>query len=513
MGVLCVGLLRSARLLIYTEIPYTLIYMDFIDKISADLLQNIGLGVLTLIVPVGIYVLEDRESKNAKYSELDRAIKIRLIDGGSFLIELGWIFLPLIFWNSVGLFVKLVILLSWATGIYLILKRVVKIYKKWVVLNDKDRDEIRLEILRSEKFDERMLAVAWDSIWSAKDMGTTTEEYFQIFSKKIEKCLKEGDKTNLDIASNLLRIFNSNFDNRGSIFILIFYDFFPKILIWHKEVWVKEYNLLGEKDDLNLWACYSEIIDKLNFAIRKTIERSLADRHSYILFKHLKSHLDKNGEEVIKKNGHDYEYLHSLPIFGELIEKISDASESYDIWNHYFPVEWKITEDNIKKSMVTRFWWHYYADWAMSRISSNEEKGDRLLDQVSEGLLPGINPITWAIISTFAFRSWSGDRIKSLIEWQRNFGFSVSGDGNYTSEETFWDDFRKEIEQKEDYTIGLACLLFRGSFREIDQNLKSLEELRFDDKDKENYRIEILGIFKKIKNCLDKIKSGQGVGN
>lgn len=488
--------------------------MEFLNNISAGLLQNVGLGVLTLIVPVGIYVLENKDSN---YSELDRNIKIQLIDGGNFLIELAWAFLPLIFWDSVGSIIKLVILIVWATGIFLILKRVVRIYEKWITLNDKERDISRHEILKNGKFREDRLISSWNSVWSAKDMGTVTErEYFQIFSKKVDEYLKKGSLISLGMASSLLRDFNSNIDNRDSIFLLIFDDFFPRILSWHREVWVKEYNLLGEKDDLNIWAGYSEFSDKLNFIIRKTIERALTDRHSFILFKHLKAHLDKYSKEVINKNGHNYEYLNSLPIFRELIEKIPDASESYDIWNHYFPTDWKITEDNIRKSVVTRFWWNRYADWAVSRISSNNEKGDRQLDQVSEGLLPGINPITWAIILTFALRSWGGDRMKSLIEWDRNFGnsgFMLSDSGGNYSEETFWDNLKKEMEERDDYTIGLACFILGGSFRDIDQHLKSLEELKFEDKDKEAYRLEILGIFKKIKNCLDKISSGQSVGN
>lgn len=475
--------------------------MEFISNISAGLLQSVGLGLLTLIVPVGIYVLEDKKSN---YSELDRNIKIQLIDGGNFLIELGWAFLPLIFWNSVGTSIKLVILVVWATGIFLILKRIVRIYRKWITLNDKERDISRHEILRDGKFREDRLISSWNSVWSAKNMGTVTErEYFQIFSKKVDEYLKKGSQLSLGMASSLLRDFNSNIDSRDSIFLLIFDDFFPRILSWHNEIWKKEYNLLGDNDDLNIWAGYSELSSQLDFIIQKIIERALNGRESFILFKHLKSHLNEHCEDVIKKNGHDYYYLSNLMIFRALLEKISDASESYDIWNHYFPEDWKITEANYKESIVARFWWHYYCDWAVSRISTNNEKGDRQLDQVSEGLLPGINPITWAIILTFAVRSWGGDRMKSLIEWQRNFGFIVSGDGSYHSEETFWDDFKKEIDEKEDYTIGLACFILGGSFRDIDQHLKGLEELRFEDKDKENYRLEILGIFKKIKNCLE----------
>jgi hypothetical protein len=220
-------------------------------------------------------------------------------------------------------------------------------------------------------------------------------------------------------------------------------------------------------------------------------------------------------EEKINKNGKDYYYLNNLTIFRDLLEKIPESSESYDIWHHYFPENWKITEKNFKKSIIPRVWWHDYVNMADSKINTSSEKIDNQLEQVSEGLLPGINPITWSIILTFAVRSWSDDkRMENLIEQQRIFGFSVSGDGNSQySEEDFWENFKKEIVEKEDYTVSLACFLLRGSFRDIDQCLKSLEKLKFEDKDKENHRLEIVGIFKKIKSCLDKIPSGQPVGN
>ncbi len=192
-------------------------------------------------------------------------------------------------------------------------------------------------------------------------------------------------------------------------------------------------------------------------------------------------------------------------------ENIENSPEKYDIWEHYFPRQWKITKNNLtnKENIISRISLHEFLNWAQERIWRVEEDFDRALDDVSRNIFPEVEPVLWARILTFVFYPYSENRVKSVIERPWNFGSArrviVYSGYPENNEEKLWKKMSamkrsaEEIEIKN--TFELTYFLFPDQFlkEKLEEYIKNLKELKYDKASKEeNKRLRLFTIFEEM---------------
>jgi len=306
---------------------------------------------------------------------------------------------------------------------------------------------------------------------------------------------------NLNIISKLLDDFDAFINSRSIVLLMWPNGAFPKILEWHFEIWEKEYKYLTKKDKLDEWSSYSEISRTLDSLLQKIEKRVLQERQSFSFFEIFKKHAEKHKEKFIESEDKSKKYYYVESLFSifyrVFFDAIENSPERYDIWEHYFPKEWKITKNNIinEKNIISRISLHKFLNWAQERIWQAKEDFDRNLDDVSHNLFPEVEPVLWARILTFVFSPYGENRVKSVIERPWNFGFV----GRIRTYSGYPENLAEKIETNS--TFELAYLLFSNQFSKdnIEKYINNLKELKYDKESKEeNKRLRLLGIFEEM---------------
>lgn len=318
---------------------------------------------------------------------------------------------------------------------------------------------------------------------------------------------------NLKTALKLLSDFEAFINNR-SIFLLVGpRGAFSKILDWHFRIWKKKYKRLTEKNKLSEWSVYNEIFRTLDSILQKIEARALKEGQSSAFFRTFKEHAEKYKRQFVESEGKNkkYYYIESLLnlFYQVFFENIENSPEKYNIWEYYFPEEWKITKNNLanKENTISRTSLNNFLNWARERICRAREGFDRDLDDISRNLFPEVNPILWAKILIFVFSPYGENRIKSVVERPWNFGFVGRIYPGYP--ENSEGKFRKKINEvvssttkrEVNNTFELAFLLFPKDFskKNLQKYIADLKKLRYDkDSKEEGKRLRLLAIFEKM---------------
>ncbi len=175
-----------------------LIYIfNKLEKLNdlANVMQNIGLALLTILIPLAIAILTNvyrkREDQNIEFRDLDlHVILDEIFKIKKLLIYTALIFCPFIFWEiSSGIFRFIEIIFS-TMGIYLIIRTLLDIYR-WTKGNV---FEYRFSYLKSVKnYDD--LESVWRSVWQTKNINTRNErEFLKIFLSTINYLLEKNER-------------------------------------------------------------------------------------------------------------------------------------------------------------------------------------------------------------------------------------------------------------------------------------------------------------------------------
>jgi hypothetical protein len=158
------------------------------------LLQNLGLALLSVLIPLAIVILTEFYQKKGQEDRSFADVDLRVILDTVFQVK-GIIvyslivFLPFIFWNNSYGFLRLTETILSIVGILLIIRVILRVYK-WLKGNV---NVFRYEYLK--KLDDPLdLRIAWRSVWQSKDIGVQSEiELFRIFSSKIDEVIRKYD--------------------------------------------------------------------------------------------------------------------------------------------------------------------------------------------------------------------------------------------------------------------------------------------------------------------------------
>lgn len=161
-----------------------------------SILTNIGLALLTILIPLAITILQEvyqkKKSKEEEFAELDlQTILDTVFRIKRLLIFTMLTFIPFIFWEMTkgfALFRLFEIIFS-LIGIGYMTNIVLNVYR-WTKGNVLD---FRLDHLRKLKSVPE-INNAWASVWKSKMDAPTEMKFFNILSSKIDQMVKKHEK-------------------------------------------------------------------------------------------------------------------------------------------------------------------------------------------------------------------------------------------------------------------------------------------------------------------------------
>lgn len=447
-------------------------------------MHNIGIAILTILISVAIFIIQDENRLGwDKLVILDKVIEVK-----NLFVSLFFIFIPVLFWKSDGKIIltkiNIIIFILFLIGLIYSIKILFNSYK-WIRAIESEefparisyRTKLRFECLRAIKdYDEKRKI--WALTWNREIKDLIDElDFLNEFLQNLQK-VEEKPKE----FCGLLKIFSDFLEKRRITDWRVFDILFPNMLEWHYKFSDKRYK---GKDENN--KDFGEILETqhiLNNIITDCVVKALKGKCSYLLFENLKKyakpflqliseHKDAKAEKYIQN-------LFSGAICRIFFDNIALSEESHDIWDAFFPRDWKITAENLNNSYVARIWWKEFQRWAMLRIINPQTEYDEPVEMISRELFPDTDPILWADVLRFLFTPWiNNQRMKSVLNAKFNFGFVGR---LYDSAEWTADiDLSKTTVQDEIFlknTINLALLIGGDNFsvKNLESYLKELEQ-------------------------------------
>lgn len=150
------------------------------------LAQNVGMASLTILIPVAIVIF----SSDKDFRELDNHLILdHIVQAKFLLIYSALMFLPMFFWKYSSLPLRFIEIILWGLGVYFLVQILFLSYK-WLKGN---KFPLRFDFLR-KMTDKKDMEESWNSVWSSdKVNGANENEFFQIFTDRIDKIFKDND--------------------------------------------------------------------------------------------------------------------------------------------------------------------------------------------------------------------------------------------------------------------------------------------------------------------------------
>jgi len=330
----------------------------------------------------------------------------------------------------------------------------------------------------------------------------------------------ELNKEKLDLLNKYFSGFFSSMNNR-SLSSIFFSDIFKGLLEWHYSIWDKETTLLSQDDkDLDTWSLYSQALAKLDAVLGSITDRVLSegDMVTFYFFDQFPKHVEKYKEKkILVKVGSEHSYADYIMthFYRVFFSKIANSPNNFNIWDTYFPKNWCVTSNpflnNKPENIAPRITLSRFIEWAQTRISSAQKKEwDKDLDDVTENIFPGADPVRWSKILIFVLSSFDPkNRVSSVISRPWNFGFASRPrvySGYEEDDKKFQEKFSnylqsaEESEKKSTYQLALA--LFGGNVfthPNLELFIQEAEKLEYiAGSDEEKKRMALLEIFRAL---------------
>jgi hypothetical protein len=442
----------------------------FLQSIDPSLLQNVILGMLALLVPVGVGVLSFFFSERAKgnlASNLELYILLKTVLKADKIVIFSFVSLFLLSLYNINYIYKILGFSFFLFYIIWILSNPFKNIWKWFLENTKDFSIIFLKSL-SVRGNKNTILSSWQALWLGTGEKQNELDFTKIFISHVDEALKHGD---LELALELSQIYVSNIEKRERI--SIGYEILPKVLEWNEilwnkqQFWNKRFDSRRQSDESFLeknLPTFSALLSRLYKKTKSEREYFwnwhyfggefftiitkilLKDGHgSYQLFtefeKHIKNSIKKlneieNQEENKKYDQHISGLVASFcPTF---FNHIDSAPAKHEIWEHNFPSEWKISASNIG-SGIAHVILNEFVKWSSNRVYKDNSSDivDKDLSEVIMGIFPNIDP---SLFTAFLLL-FSTHEVKSALEKEPNFYitngvFTWSGSVNESKEDT-----------------------------------------------------------------------------
>jgi hypothetical protein len=423
----------------------------FLQNLDPSLFQGVILGILTVFIPFALAFLTDALGKK-------QGIEKRVLNEEVFEIQK-------IFWLSVlSLSVFAFLKIESSDGdsreffiqglsIVLLIPLVFEfwgVFKKVLKYAKGDKNDFLISYLKKLKIpkDKDAMKEDWEEIWGVGEQQNLEKEKefpFRFFEQEITQIFighidQAIEKNEFQLANELGQIYLNNVEKREAVFVI--HDFTPKVLEWGFEFHKKLDGYLEEskKDIKN-----EEYIFKWNLFqgafLQKIIEIAIlrwsifASSFFRELEKYIEEYEKNYGEEMnteeIKENesrndvpsqryqGFYVGYLRNIlqNFCSSFFEHIADSPERFDIWEHYFPSEWKITKENLQNQKTKKIVMILFVELFDQTIKKVFEADDKYVITILEKLYPEINIKLWMMLVCFYYCRENADQsIKILVE-------------------------------------------------------------------------------------------------
>jgi hypothetical protein len=146
------------------------------------LAQNVGLALLTILIPIAIAIFTTPQ----EFKELDNHVILdHIIKARGLLVYCALIFLLPFFWSHSALRWRLPELVLWILGVVYLTKILIRSYF-WVKGN---KFPFRFDFLSKLK-SPHDTEESWSSVWQSSINSRNENEFFGIFSKRLDELLK-----------------------------------------------------------------------------------------------------------------------------------------------------------------------------------------------------------------------------------------------------------------------------------------------------------------------------------
>ncbi|EFQ16892.1 hypothetical protein [Enterococcus faecalis] len=203
--------------------------MKIIDSLSLDALIAVSAAMLTLLIPVAIFLIEGTSNDNEDSFAWNRMVIFsQIIKPKSTYFSMILITVPLIFWNSSNTLCKIIILLLIVLG-NVIMFSILKSSYFWIISknqkNKNFRERVRLKFLNelseNKEMSTKSKVETWQTIWKSKKVDMDSCELIEAF-KNFYTSVKDDDKY------QLLHVFSENlkidFENKDKVQEFVYFQ-------------------------------------------------------------------------------------------------------------------------------------------------------------------------------------------------------------------------------------------------------------------------------------------------
>ncbi len=469
--------------------------------------EDIGLALLTILIPLAIAILTDlfqkKGSKSSDFVELDLLVILKSIfDVKWILVYAVLIFLPFVFWGGSILWNRVAVSVSLG-GMVGIAMTICVVYL-WV---RGDVLKSRLSYLK-RMADREDMKRAWRSVWMAEQIDYNYEiEFVKTFSSCVEKLIVAGPEGSETMAI-LLNDFTKRVAARYGPSLVSVGGFVSSLLNWNFEAWKKRKALRDNESKKGEWLTLHYLYRSTTSALVEIEKHCLKMQYGEPLIKCIEEHV-----KVLRKDGRPDEltyYPQDLlgGFYKGLFSVLPDLGDEKDDLESYFPKEWKITSSNWldSKNMACEISLDNFREWATRRITgAKNDSDDPELDYVLNLLFPEVDPIIWADILILVLAPPWENQVSSALHCHKTFGrlpnknlLMVVGPG-----ESFG-GFPRSVR---DGTYELALTIFSSDFtlENIEIFEGNADTLQFEKNSEQEGRLKILQyVFKNLRERLEK---------
>lgn len=518
---------------------YNIIDHSKIDK-YLESLQNLQLALLTLIIPLGIELLNfsDDISENkkhdtqslSKFKKSKNLIKEELVRKYFpiigilifiFIIPILEIISPI--FSIIQDYDYITLCISLFVNIYL----GVIIIKIFNILNNEEKTEIFYKnTLKNYNGNSDKIVGLWDSYLRNKiEFDLPNNSIIETFIKRLDNKNSVEDYKEMN---NLLGVFYKHIDNRKTI---------PKILIdklfeYSYNFWHQYQESTANKDNSSKSIELYEIYRISEEILIKILQKSLQDPHpvsaTIDFFEALDRHIQGHKDKVVQFKGGHKEYLEFFKYFGQrVITEILSSKDEFiakNVLNYHWSKSdrnWQINLSNLqseKDNKITYYWLnimleYIYETWKEKVFYNSykklEFKDIRKVNILINAFVPDINPEPFMQITELWFWRKEANAVQMYIENRVFTGVMsnvevLSFDYNTTEEEEkiVWKKRNEEQIQKAIDIIIKIYSLNKSFCENMENQINKINRNELDDN--KLYRLDSLQ--KTIESIAERFK-------
>ncbi len=211
----------------------------FLKNLDPSLFQNIILGMLALLIPVGVGILSfffQEKSKGNIDANLELFILLKKVLKADSIVIYSFLSLLFLALYNVSNFFRVIGILFFVVYILWLFSIPFKNIWKWFLEDTKDFSISFLEGL-NVKNNQNTIVSSWQALWLGGRHKENEEVFTKIFISHIDKAIKIKK---YELASQLAKIYVKNISKRDTF--LLVGEILPNVLGWSEEIWKDQYN-------------------------------------------------------------------------------------------------------------------------------------------------------------------------------------------------------------------------------------------------------------------------------